>query len=501
MCPISKRFGSALLALALSAGVARGDVADLLQPGSRAALGLGGDPFLSPLADESGWWSQAGLASGRMRGMSAELSAPIAMRRGNVGALNSSRFGALVVEEWRAPGSTVRFSGMLRDPHWHAGVSTSSGDLAVRGGASTLVGGLRAERGSGGIVLQATGPLWSETNATRHEAWGVGARLRRKSLGAAQISWTREETPDVLRSDLYGEPIAASLNLAAERLSADAAIRAWGWLSVEGTFARSRFLPLGKRGREPEYDIEPVANGTDYEAALRTGPVGEWTLLARRTARDLDLSGDASWGGQRFGRLNKGRFEQQSWLVALDRRTARSRLLAEYESAAMQAAGRVTVESWPFTSTLVDLLGYRRFFQLQGSMSWGRLHIGAERELSPAWRVRAGANGFDLFPEARLISWQPTFLVFGVSDLREEVLDTRRLQLAAASVGATWRSGMLEAALDLRQFVFAKRFLATRGPAGNANGSSGGGAAQASGPSRTRWPGGTALAASITRRF
>src|SRR5881409_562303 len=35
-----------------------GEVFDLLQPGSRPAVGIGGDPFLSPLEDATGWWSE-----------------------------------------------------------------------------------------------------------------------------------------------------------------------------------------------------------------------------------------------------------------------------------------------------------------------------------------------------------------------------------------------------------------------------------------------------------
>lgn len=501
MRPILKRLGSALLVLAVSAAGARAELADILQPTSRAALGLGGDPFLSPLADESGWWSESGLASGRLRRMRADLAAPLAIRSGVGDELHASRLTAFAVEEFRAPAGTLRLSAMLREPRWNASLATSAGRVATRGGASQLLAGLRAEQRSGGLLLQATGPLWSESDATRHEEWGVGARVRRPSLGAAQVSWTRGETPDVLRSDLHGEPIASSLNLGVERLTSDAAVRTGSWLSLEGSFERLRYLPLRARGRAFDYAIEPVANGTGFEAGLRSGRLGAWGLLARRAASDLDLSADASWGGQRFGRLNRGRLEQRSWLVAADRRSASSRLVAEFESATLRVAGRATIESWPFTSTLVDLLGYRRFFQLEGSMEWSRFHVGTERAFSSAWRARAGATWFDLWPEARLLSWQPTFLVFGVSDLRENVLDTPRLQLAALSLGATWRAGMIESSLDLRQFVFARRFVATRPDAASSGGSGQTTGAGASEPARTRWPGGTTLAASLTRRF
>src|SRR5437867_9836073 len=54
-----------------------GEIFDLLQPGSRPAVGVGGDPFLSPLDDATGWWSEFDWAAGRSLRVEGYASQPM----------------------------------------------------------------------------------------------------------------------------------------------------------------------------------------------------------------------------------------------------------------------------------------------------------------------------------------------------------------------------------------------------------------------------------------
>src|SRR5262249_45202573 len=75
---------------------AAGEITPLLQPGSRAALGLGGDPFLSPLLDECGWWSEPGFTTSLVARVRSVASEPLTRRATQGGG--SLEFGETSVQ-------------------------------------------------------------------------------------------------------------------------------------------------------------------------------------------------------------------------------------------------------------------------------------------------------------------------------------------------------------------------------------------------------------------
>src|SRR5262245_35623157 len=113
---------------------AGGGITSLLGPGSRAAPGLGGDPFRSPLRDECGWWSEAGFSRSPVVRFESVANEPLTRRATN--GAGSLSFGET---SWQVLGATrllrrpLAFSGRLTSPRWNGTLAAADGELRFAG--------------------------------------------------------------------------------------------------------------------------------------------------------------------------------------------------------------------------------------------------------------------------------------------------------------------------------------------------------------------------------
>ena len=427
----------------------------LLQPGSRPALAIGGDPFCSPLEDQDGWWQRMGLS--RPPGVLIEgaWSEPLQSEVANERRTVSGRW---VAEPPFARGH-VRVAGEIMAPDWQAGWIGNDGGVRLEGSGVGGTFGARAFEVIPGLTLQGVSPTIGDLSGVRSPAAGAGARYRAGSFAVLQGSWETSRFPEMLRSDLYDEPIAASLNLRSERSRIDAAVRLPWRFRLEGSVARGDFRGLEAREVAPVYHLSPLGRSELAQGSLAWQSATRWRFLGRYTRRDLELHGTGSWGGQKFAELTAGVATQESYLLGAEHWSSRgSRWLVDVETVRANGRARVELETWPFTSTTVDLLGIRRIYRARGEATWNRAHVAHTRSIGRAAHVSVGLSGYDLMPKGSLESWRPVFLVFGMADHQYDPLTTRRLQLAAVSLGFGVAAGATRFDLAAQQFVFAKAF-------------------------------------------
>jgi hypothetical protein len=498
--------GAAWMALVVAAAgataaAASTEFASLLRPGSRSALGLGGDPFRSPLRDECGWWSQPEFTWVPRVRMVSRSSQPLSEGAETGGRLSAGETSWRVGGETRIAGRPLSLAGRFSNVRWAGAFDAADGELRLSNEGAGAEAALRLEDIVPGLSAQAAGPLWSEHGRGSAPSAGVGVRLHAGHRVVAQASWTGSRRPELLRSDLYGEPLIASLNLRSEQRRLDARVRLPGRLALEASVGREGYAPSAPRSDALAYQLGPEGTSGLDQLSL------EWTarpglrVLARRTQTVFDLEGEASWGGERFAQVNYARAELRSNLVAIEAGIARgARVILDVEHAEAHARARAVLETWPFTPALGDLIGLRRIGRASARARWDRVHTGIERGLGASGRLQLGAGWYDAWPEGFIESWRPTFLVFGRSDQRVDRIPFARAQLGSATVGLDWRLGGLDCGLALEQFVFAKTFgrgLDSTAPGGPPASSDAPPAAHGSG----RWPGGTSLELSLSRRF
>ncbi len=491
-------FGAASVARAGTAGA----VFDLLRPGSHTAVGLGGDPFRSPLLDECGWWAEPGFSRAPIARVESYAGQPIAPRfMPGEGDLSTGEMSWRALGATRLAGRPVLLAGLLARPRFRGSFEAANGAMRFVSSGTRADGALRIESVLPGLSVQLAGPLWTDGGERRGTSLGAGLRWQATPSLTAQASWGRSREPEVARSDLYGQPIAASLNLRSERGRFDVRLTPLSWLALEGSLGRTRYAPLAPRGTAIVYQIEPGGTSRFDQATFRLSPARGVTALARWTRSGFDVNADLSWAGERFGQMNVARAESRSTLIGLQRvGRGGARVLLDVERVEANGRARVAVESWPFTPTLLDLLGLRWTGKAWAEARWTRLHAGGERALGRKARGRVGLGWYDIAPEARFESWRPMFLVFGRTDYREGRLDAHRVQLGAASLGFERPLGGLELALGVEQFVFAKAFETRRAAVPGAP-SAGGAPGVARDEPANGWPGGTQIEFALSRRF
>jgi hypothetical protein len=502
---VTRRIAITLL-LALACVVTRvegasREITAVLRPGTRDALGLGGDPFRSPLRDEDGWWAEPEFDASPHVGVVSRTSEPIGAGAGAGGHLSAGE------TEWRLRGSTIlagrrlMLAGRVSDVRWMGAVDAMGGQLALSRAGVGPTAAARLENVVPGLTAQTAFPIWIEDE--RVSAGGASAGLRYRPIRgvAAQAVLVDSRLPDAFRSDLYGQPVATSLNLRSRLARMDARVRLPARLAVEASVGRERYTPRAPRSEVTAYQLAPEGESGLDQYSLEWAARAGWRVLARRTEATFDVGGEASWGGERFGQLDYARGGLRSTLVALESAIGRStRLIVDGELASASLRARGVIETWPFTPTLVDLLGLRRIARIEGHASWHRVHAALERSVADRGRLRLGASWFDVRPEGSLESWRPAFLVFGRADDHVDRLGFDRAQLAEVSVGLNGRLGSLEWGMALDQFVFAKTFASRPTvTAGEASPPSAMGTATSA--MGRGWPGGTTVEVSIGRRW
>jgi hypothetical protein len=176
--------------------------------------------------------------------------------------------------------------------------------------------------------------------------------------------------------------------------------------------------------------------------------------------------------------------------------------LLEVESVEASGEARGALETWPFTSTVIDLLGPRWIARGRLAARWERAQASVDISMNRRLRLRGGVGWYDARLAASLYSWRPTFLLFGRSDERFAVLPVNRLQLASVVVGSEARVGDVRVTLGVQQFVPVRVFERENGPAGNTGSGASTRGSPAGRPARhISWPGGTSIELRLLRHL
>lgn len=450
--------GAAALALLLpAANAGAGDLLDLLRPGSRPAAGLAGDPFRSLFDPASSVWGERALASPAGAWIEAESAQPLDGAHVPV-ELHGSRVSWTAGAPVRVGRTTWGVAGRLSRPAWSAGWGGAASGVTTGGGAPQLDVAVRPPLPIPGAALDVTLPVWSDPDRGARTIAGVSLRwVGVPWLGLAGRT-TATRVPDAIRSTLGGEALQTSLNLSSRRYEGEARVALLPAVIAEAWASNATFSPLSARDAAPVYHLDPGGTARSTGVGVIWGRAGGPRLLARSAHAGTECDADLSWGGERFGNLNYARVDAHSWLVGAEwpSRDGRGRWLADFESARATAQARADVESWPFTSSLVDMLGPRRIYRAGADLRWEAWHVATERSAGRFARVRAGAGWYDLRPQGSIESWRPAFLVFGRVDDAFAGLDVSRVQVAELALGGHVRVGGFDLGCDVRQIVWGR---------------------------------------------
>lgn len=111
------------------------------------------------------------------------------------------------------------------------------------------------------------------------------------------------------------------------------------------------------------------------------------------------------------------------------------------------------IEFWPFTPTLVDLLGYRRYFLGYGDIEGYRWGIINQAPFFFNIKTIFKCHFIDIFTDGEFSSWQPIWLVFGKTDEQTAVLSCYRIQTLLAELSLLYRYRSWEYTFKAEQII------------------------------------------------
>jgi hypothetical protein len=304
-------------------------------------------------------------------------------------------------------------------------------------------------------TLQGTIPLARDSGTVRQTPLGVGLRYRSADNLDLEVSWVSSPLDHHVDLGIADDRVATGLNLDRHQVAL-----AWNWRIT------SALALAGRAAHSDLESIEPVTDAHRYESqpqgradallvvgTFRSGD--QWTLALRGTFDELDVAGEAFWGGQRFATLSYLRGDVASGLIAARYNASLSTtIVTDVQVSRLRGEGRLSVRTWPFTEAVIDLLGLTSVGKTWIDSDWQRYHCGVQSRTTTR-RLEAGVAWFNIFPDATLREVHSGPFGIGAETTWHD-LATDHVQLGAVILGAEFRWGRWHLGGDLYQFVIAR---------------------------------------------
>lgn len=446
-----------LVAAGPVAGQAQGShaVLDLLHSGNYAALGLGGDPFLSALDDETGWWSRIHESDQNAVGLRQVDYRPVAVQTGReTQVLTGQSTMVWLGRSLQLGDRRIRLQLETCAPRSEFALRGNDAGMRVAATGYGCDAWIRAEDVFPGITAQAGGTVWrkDESGASREQS--IGLRGRVSSWLTAQAAFTKKQHPLMSHSDLLEEQVPMNLNLNTATLVSDLRLSLPFSLAIEGSHSTVELAEITAATSDDSYEMIPSGGAEKWHCAVKWQPTPSMRVMVRRTGMSLDVASDAYLASAKFARVKYLRGNGGSWLIGAEHRYGEStRILVDMESSALHGSGYGYVESWPFTSAVVDLLGASQRFRTSASADWARWHAGISREMG-AGLLQGGLNWYHIRPRLTFETWQKTLL--GNRAYERLELHSGSAELASVSLGVRWPLRGCHLDLAVHQFVYAR---------------------------------------------
>jgi hypothetical protein len=492
-----------LLLLVANPAVVCGQVAGLVlrgfQPGSATVDDALPDAFGSPFADHDGWWSA----------VRPVLEPEVRARYTNDEPFTRRMTGGDLLAHdrrlvWDLTGTVPRTGGRLHgavgweDQDLRTEINGSKSGAQLRGTGKIARAALRYEWRKPGLTFQISHPVWHDGPVAGLET-GAGLRFEPAAWLGLQVVRTRSLNDQRLAVRILEEPMPMVTNLAEDAWQADARLKPRPWLSLEGSWRQGQNEPRTPVTDAFEYQFMPGGKTEVRGATIRLGLRDAHEVVLRYRDIAFDLDAGLHWGGQQFGWLTYGDGFERSRLLSWRWRTARAtQVQVEWETLDFEGKLRASIESWPFTETVVDLLGVRQTGQgalvVDGNRVTGSVEFGLARA-----RFRVGSSWIRLHPQGAMATWRSAFLAFGRADYRFDEMRVERADLVSLLVEARLPAGRWELELSLQQFLYGH--VVEWSAEGETSAPSAPAGPDQTLPPDSGWPGGTYLRAGIVRRL
>jgi hypothetical protein len=210
-----------------------------------------------------------------------------------------------------------------------------------------------------------------------------------------------------------------------------------------------------KLSHQTDYFLDPRGDGFSFSNRLTLRLTPELQLDFGQKKNYLKSSGELYYLNQKFGKITSLEVSEEGVFgrLSFEKKNKRS-FSSEIEVLKMYGEGKGHIETWPFTPTLVDLLGQRLYFRLNGDakvLRWGIEYHGSESHFLSS-RIRISIDYLCILPSLKTATWN-TVLVFGIRNLKKSYLEYQRIDGLFLKFRATQRFKNLSFCYNFFQFI------------------------------------------------
>jgi len=451
----------AALAVALwsvtAAGQVPGTMLGVLMSGGADASGVLPDAFRSSVSRDGGLWSVCPAVGGPAVELERRHLEPLTRRlTAGEGAAFDRTTTARYLHPLAYRAWDVQLGASLSRADASSWADGVDGATRLDHEGSVLGVSLRAHNRRLGLEILAVGPLARTASGLPGERTGGAVRFAPDRRLVLQASHGLEASRAGLGGRVIDDPVAFDLNAGQRTWRAGIAAGPWRRLACDLAWTDTTIDPLDEITDAHRYELSPTSAHTGWRGAATMDLGAGHDVVLGLAEKETEVEAGACWGGQKFGWLNYLESRLRTRILGWRWASRGSwRIQTEWEWSRLEARARAKVESWPFTSTVVDLMGIKQIAYGELELDWDRVSCLYARE-SAGTSLSLGGAYYRISPRARLETWQPAFLVFGRTDYRLREWDVTRIDLGAlllkAEVGLGTGGALL---LSLQQFLWA----------------------------------------------
>jgi len=209
-----------------------------------------------------------------------------------------------------------------------------------------------------------------------------------------------------------------------------------------------------KLSHQTNYFLDPYGDLFSFSTGLTLKLSSELQLYFGQRKNYIKSTGDLYYQDQKFGKITRLKLIEEGGFskLSLDKK-GKPFFSSEVEFIKISGEGRGHIETWPFTPTLIDLLGQRLYFRLNGEAKVFRLGFEYHGSFFSFLSSKSDLDYLSIQPSGEAATWNPVFLVFGIRNLKEYLLSYERINSLFLRITFSRKFKNLSFGYNFSQFI------------------------------------------------
>jgi len=226
------------------------------------------------------------------------------------------------------------------------------------------------------------------------------------------------------------------------------------FLDITSKFNSKDILYNERFKDQADYFLEPNVTLENMCVVASISPCSPLAINIGYRNRKGEGDAYAYYQNQRFSKITRILYDDEIRAAGIIcRPKGHHTIEANYTRTAPYFYGRGHVDSWPFTSTLIDLLGMRGYFKGEIKADIKKYSILYHMNIRDKSKINFKCDYFAIYPEGYLLTWRPAFLVFGVADLKRHAVDIEYIRLLSLQMFYDLSISGINIHLSLHQYI------------------------------------------------